>query len=153
MLMIGGVLITDVDHRILVRAFGYGYERDDRFDDWIERMIEDQRLHNYRSTDEMGRAFFQRNVRNHLAIQFEHPRYRAVTIAMTGSRQRDEEQANRLSGLLRTPENYTWHHCENIMRAGNGYSCRMILIETWYHQQPHTGGVHEYELLTNTRYR
>lgn len=118
MLMIGGVLIDNIDHKILVRAFGCGYERDDRFDDWIKRMIEDQRLHNYRSTNEMGRAFFQRNVHNHLAIQFVHPRYRAVTIAMTGRRQRDEEQANRLSGLLRTPANYAWHHCEKIMRAG-----------------------------------
>lgn len=153
MLRIRGVIINDIDHRILVRAFGYGYERNERFDDWIGRMIEDRRIHNYRSADEIGRAFFQRNVHNRLVIQFEHPRYRAVIIAMTGRRQRDEEQANRILGLLRTPANYTWHHCENIRRIGNRFRCRMILIETWYHRHPHTGGVREYELLTNTRYR
>lgn len=154
MLRIRGVLVG-IDDQILVRVFGRSDQRNERLGRWIAEMIEDScRVYDYSSAASMQRAFLQANIHNrYLTILFEHPSIPAVNIIMTGNRARDESEANRLSKLSGTPQRYTWHHCENIVSVGNGYSCRMILIQTWYHQQWHTGGVHEYELLTNTVYR
>lgn len=153
MLMIRGVPVG-IDDRILVNAFGYSYQRSERLERWIAELIEDRRVYRYNSAAQMRRAFLGQNAHNHLVIMFAHPRRRnTVVITMTGSRADDEREANRRVGLRSTPAGYTWHHCGNIVHLGAGWRCRMVLIATWYHRHPHVGGVHEYELMTNRRYR
>lgn len=57
-----------------------------------------------------------------------------VNIEQTGIRAVDEAAANRAMGWSKTPENYTWHHCEDCMT--------MELVETAVHSATgHSGGV------------
>ena len=57
---------------------------------------------------------------------------------MTGSYKADFEAANKVAGLSKTPEGYTWHHTEKMGT--------MQLIETRVHQSArHSGGVQLYK--------
>lgn len=152
MLIIRGNIVG-IDDQILVNAFGRSDRRGDRLGNWIAGLIEDGAQNHFNSAAEMRREFLNRNIHNPLPIRAAHPDYNATYIIMTGSRHNDEQAANANLGLAATPDDYTWHHCENIQRVRNGWQCRMILIRSDYHRTQHMGGVHEYELITNNAYQ
>jgi RHS repeat-associated protein len=65
--------------------------------------------------------------------QWRHPTVEDVIIKPTGSRSRDFRAANKLAGLDKTPEGYTWNHHQDYGK--------MQLIEKGVHKDTgHTGG-------------
>lgn len=153
MLIIRGNIVG-IDDQILVNAFGRSDQRRGRLGDWIAELIEDDAQNRFNSVAEMRREFLNRNIHNPLPIRSENPSHRGGTdIIMTGRRADDERAANANLGLAATPAGYTWHHREGIQQVGNGWRCRMILIQSRYHNTTrHMGGVHEYELMTGEEY-
>lgn len=158
MLIIFGRLITSLDASMLQNRFGrQGLERPDWIDDILEFFInDDQHIYRFRSTEGLARTILENRMRRRpLQLWFLHP-YRPgpYLIRMQGRRRDDEVLANRAAGLDWTPDNYTWHHAENIFYFRQGiYWCNMYLIESNYHNTtPHTGGVNEYEFFTGIKY-
>lgn len=158
LLIVFGRQITRLDAPSLQYRFGrQGLGRPDWIDDILEFLInDDQHVHRFRSSEVLARTILQNRMRiNPLQLWFLH-RHRPgpYLIEMQGRRRDDEIRANRAAGLVQTPDNYTWHHAENIIfnRPGS-YSCNMYLIESNYHNNtPHTGGVNEYEFFTGIEY-
>lgn len=153
MLTIGTVKVVAINQDILLEEFGENYRRCPQLDDDIAEMIEDEEDYYFPNMPAFKRAVANgRNSRGPLARRFvmrSHPG--PYLIEMTGSRSGDADAANAEAGLVRTPDTYTWHHAENIIFDRNK-KCKMYLIKTWYHRRRHTGGVHEYERLTNKVY-
>lgn len=156
MLTIGKVKVVSINQDILLKEFGKNYTRCPQLDDDIAAMIEDEADYYFPNmTAFKQKVAAGRDSRGPLERRFvmrSHPG--PYLIKMTGSRSGDADAANAKAGLVRTPDTYTWHHAENIIRDPNkiDYWCNMYLIKTWYHRRRHTGGVHEYERLTNTVY-
>jgi RHS repeat-associated protein len=75
-----------------------------------------------------------------------------VQIEYTGSYPLDFQAANEAAGFARTPKGYTWHHLHDYNPATNRGT--MQLVETPTHQanQPHIGGVSQYESETGKKY-
>ena len=75
-----------------------------------------------------------------------------VEIEYTGSYPLDYEAANTAGGFARTPKGYTWHHLDDYNPVTNRGT--MQLVETPTHQanQPHVGGVSQYEAATGQPY-
>lgn len=143
-----------IDDPVLVNVFGFSYQRSERLGDWIAGLIEDRAKYRFNSVAEMRRLFLDRNIRSPLQPIFPYPAAPLGTyIIMTGSRAADERAANNNLRLYRTPDGYTWHHCEGIQRVANAWRCHMMLIQSQYHNSKrHMGGVHEYELMTGINY-
>jgi hypothetical protein len=75
-----------------------------------------------------------------------------VEVEYTGSYPLDFAAANKAAGFSRTPKGYTWHHLDNYNPITNRGTFQ--LVETPVHQanQPHTGGVSQYEAATGRKY-
>jgi hypothetical protein len=82
-----------------------------------------------------------------------HPSSGAVVeIEYTGSYPLDEQAANAAGGFPSKPAGYTWHHVADYDPTTN--TGTMQLVETAAHQanQPHVGGVAQYQGATGQRY-
>lgn len=147
---------VDIDDNVLVRSFGYSFERDDRrVGNLIAAMIEDTEVYQFARISQFRQRLREITNNGYLVIinYYLHPLTRNfITIRMTGRRASDEAEANRRLNLDYTPHNYTWHHCENIFLQNGHWMCNMLLVQREYHRHPHSGGVHEYELFTNRTY-
>lgn len=158
MLTIGTVKVLAINQGILLDEFGENYTRCPQLDDDVAAMIEDEEDYSFPDMQTFKQAVARgRNSGGHLRLDrrfIMRSRPGPYSIEMTGSRSGDAVAANAKAKLVRTPDTYTWHHAENITFNQNKkvYLCNMYLIKTWYHRRKHTGGVHEYELFTNTVY-
>lgn len=63
---------------------------------------------------------------------------------LRGSRANDAKAANKLLGLARTPEGWTWHHHPDF--------ARMILVPAEAHAESHWGGVAIWKALFGIEY-
>jgi RHS repeat-associated protein len=75
-------------------------------------------------------------------------------LTYTGTRDGDFRAANRKWKFPETPEDYTWHHVEDVRRTRSGtYQGTMILVKRDVHDAArHAGGVSVYQRKTGTTY-
>ena len=156
MLIIEKKFIVNINDEMLLKEFGVNYMRCPKLDDDIAAMIEDSDTYVFESMEDFkSKVAKGKNSGGHLVRRFvlrSHPG--PYKIMMTGKRSDDADAANKKAGLVSTPDGYTWHHAEGILKDGNGYYlCNMYLIKTWYHKRNHSGGVNEYERFTGKTYR
>jgi hypothetical protein len=65
---------------------------------------------------------------------------------------KDFKAANAQAGFRRTPKGNTWHHLDDYDPVTNRGTMQLVEQESHRANQPHSGGVRQYEAATGRRY-
>lgn len=154
MIIIRGRQYQGIYNDSIAGWFGPHYYWTDAFYNYIYTRVNNANPFHFNSVNDIVTSYIA-SVRGRFAlaplplpaVQL-HPPGNPFPIRMTGDRDDD------ISGLLRAPANFTWHHAENIWYSGGNLYCNMYLVATAYHSaNRHCGGVNEYKWIYITGYR
>lgn len=154
MLFIHNRKVKSCDAPSIRRQFGRSFEQDSRTARIIDWYIEDTSEHRFCSIKDFADEVMEQLSTKYLPIKCTHISYPGpYTIVMSGSRRTDADRANQEAHLQYTPGGYTWHHRERVIfHSRDHIECNMYLLDSNYHQSPHSGGVQEYERHTGESY-